>query len=87
MPARGKPPIPQEAIAAGTVGKIDRSAQYEGRVYSPTSLLRNDDLLFARQRKLENDRFWHAVIVIVISAVLANILKITEAVLWLLGVN
>lgn len=81
------PKIPAEAILAGTVGKIDRSAQYEGRIYSPASLLRNDNLIFARQRKLEQERFRHAVLVILISAVLANILKIAEAVLWLGGWN
>ena len=86
MPARGKPPIPQEAIAAGTVGKIDRSKQYEGR-YSGEALLRSINALGANQRKLERAKFWHAVLIVLISAVAANALKITEAVLWLLGVN
>jgi len=37
--------------------------------------------------KNEKRRFWRAVLIIVISAIAANALKITEAVLWLLGVN
>jgi hypothetical protein len=82
MLARGKPPIPREAFAAGTVGQIDRSRQYEGRVYNSESLRRNDDLLFARQRKLEKERFWHAVLIIVISCIAANFVKIAEAILW-----
>jgi hypothetical protein len=87
MSARGKAPIPQEAYAAGTVGQVDRSKQYEGRVYSSEALLSNDNLAFKKIRELERDRFRHAVLIIVISAIAANILKITEAVLWLLGIN
>jgi hypothetical protein len=45
----------------GTFGKIDRSKQYEGRVYSSEHLRRNDDLVFSKvrenRRKIELQNF------------------------------
>ncbi len=69
-------PLPnRDAIAyakrVGTYGKIDRSAQYQGR-YSPEALLRNDNLQFRKLREIERMHLRNAVIVALVSAVLAR---------------
>ncbi len=63
----------------GTYGKIDRSKQYEG-CYSPKLLLNNDNLQFARLRRIERDRFKHHVLAIAFAALLA---RAPEIVLWI----
>lgn len=59
------------AKKVGTYGKIDRSAQYKDR-YDSQTLLRNDNLIFERQRKMENARFWHSIGIILIGAAIAH---------------
>lgn len=56
----------------GTYRKIDRSKQYEGQRYSAEALLRNDNLLFEKQRRLEQRKFYHRIGIMVASAVLAR---------------
>jgi len=56
----------------GTYGKDDRSKQYELQRYSSATLLKNDNLAFQKIRKLESDRFWHAVLIIGFYAVIGN---------------
>jgi hypothetical protein len=69
-----KPRIPEAALRAGTVGQIDRSAQYEGRHYSSEALKRNDDLAFQKIRQLEADRFRHGLITAIVSAAISYLL-------------
>ena len=59
----------------GTYGKIDRSKQYEGR-YSNEVLLRNDNLQFKRLREMERLQLRNALVVLIVSAVLAHAPKI-----------
>jgi hypothetical protein len=61
----------EHAKRIGTYGKIDRSAQYQGR-YSTEMLLRSDNHQWARLRRLENLQLRNAVIVAAISAFLAR---------------
>ncbi len=62
----------ERAKRLGTYGKIDRSKQYEDQRYSSETLLRNDDLLFAKVRRLENLRFRHRVALMAGAAVFAR---------------
>jgi len=58
----------------GTYNKLDRSKQYEGRVYSSESLRHNDDIAFAKIRRVEKEslRFRHAVWLAVLTGLLSN---------------
>jgi hypothetical protein len=69
----------ERAKRLGTWRKIDRTRQYEGR-YSPEMLLRSDNYLWARLRKMEAVRFWRALALIAASAVSA---RLPEIVLWM----
>jgi hypothetical protein len=61
----------QLAKRLGTYNKIDRSLQYQGD-YSPKSLLHNDDLAFQKLRKMEQQKFRHHIIVILVAAAVAR---------------
>ncbi len=70
----------ERAKRLGTYGKLDRSKQYEGR-YSPEMLLRSQDHAWKRIREGEQLRFRRAIVLMVVSAVLA---RGPEIVGWLL---
>lgn len=64
-------PDPKEAAIArakelGTLNKVDRSVQYQGR-YSNEILKRNDDLLFQKLREFEDREFRHKMILLALS--------------------
>ena len=61
----------QLAKRLGTYNKIDRSLQYQGN-YSPKALLHNDDLAFQKLRKMEQQKFRHHIVAIVLAAALAR---------------
>jgi hypothetical protein len=63
----------------GTFNEFDRSKQYEGR-YGTEQLRRNDNLVFARLRKIESEKFWHKVCLAILTAAL---MKAPEIVAWL----
>jgi hypothetical protein len=63
----------EHAASLGTLGKIDRSAQYEDQRYDSTKLLRNDNLLFQRMRMHERYKLLTAIITIVLGAIVGNL--------------
>lgn len=62
----------ETAKRLGTYNQVDRSAQYQNERYSSEMLLRNQNLLFAEQRRQEKTKFWHSVAILVISIALTN---------------
>lgn len=60
----------ERARRIGTYGKIDRSAQYEGRA-NPNALLKSDNHLWVRMRKIEQRyHVWVPLFVVVTELVL-----------------
>jgi hypothetical protein len=62
----------------GTYNAIDRSKQYEGRRYTTEALLNNDNLAFAKIRKLEREKFHHRLWLIAASAASAVLTRAPE---------
>jgi hypothetical protein len=68
----------ETAKRLGTYGKLNRAKQYEKEIDADEielrkRLLRNDNLLFEKVRRVEELRFWHRLGLVLIASAIARL--------------